>query len=297
MSFTQQPNDLDHQSIVPDIVAVEATKPLTDDEEKELLRLERKVERSFVEAGLALAEIRDKKLWRGQHTSFASYCRARFCFTRDSADLKIVAALVYENIRVLAPTNGRCSDEVISLPLPTSERQLRPIAKAKLSPSEQIEAWKLAVQETDGKRPSGQVVKNVVDRIREKNPVSNPWHQGDVVRIIVKGNPDLKGRGGYWALVEEVHSFSVTVRMWDGVFPYPIRIEHLTEWILLPQERKLIKTICQRINQLDSTELEPSVTKFLSELGKLHQPRLTELEEKLLKTIEENVLTCLQSQK
>jgi hypothetical protein len=44
---------------------------LTFEEENELLRLEKRVERGFYIAGKALQEIRDKKLYRQQYKTFS----------------------------------------------------------------------------------------------------------------------------------------------------------------------------------------------------------------------------------
>lgn len=54
---------------------------LSEDEEKERHRLESKVERAFYEAGTALRELRDKRLYRSTHKTFEDYCRERFAFT------------------------------------------------------------------------------------------------------------------------------------------------------------------------------------------------------------------------
>lgn len=56
--------------------------PLTTKEEGEPLHLERKVERTFYEAGMALMQLRDRRLYRTTHNSFEEYCRDRFNYTR-----------------------------------------------------------------------------------------------------------------------------------------------------------------------------------------------------------------------
>ncbi len=63
---------------------------LSTDEERERLHLERKVERAFYEAGMALKELRDRRLYRSTHKTFEEYCRERFGYGRDAAYLKIV---------------------------------------------------------------------------------------------------------------------------------------------------------------------------------------------------------------
>jgi len=65
-------------------VAVEVMdfEELSPDEESERLRLERKVERAFYEAGLALRELRERRLYRSTHQNFESYVQDRFGFKR-----------------------------------------------------------------------------------------------------------------------------------------------------------------------------------------------------------------------
>ena len=92
---------------------------LSVEEEGDRLQLERRVERAFYEAGIALKELRDRRLYRSTHKTFEEYCRARFGYGRDAAYLKIGAAEVYENLDQIMPTNCR------QIPLPTNEYQLR----------------------------------------------------------------------------------------------------------------------------------------------------------------------------
>lgn len=72
----------------PESTAVVDAEELTPDEERdsEALppegadrnHLERKVERAFYEAGKALQQLRDRKLYRSTHRTFEDYCRDRF---------------------------------------------------------------------------------------------------------------------------------------------------------------------------------------------------------------------------
>ena len=83
-------------------------------------------------------------------------------YSRDAAYLKISATVVYENLQKFLPTIGR------QIPMPTNERQLRFLAKAELEPSVQADVWQQAVEQAGNKIPSGRIVKDVVDRIRER---------------------------------------------------------------------------------------------------------------------------------
>ncbi len=57
-------------TVVPEVV-----EELTEGELEDKHRLELKVERAFVEAGKALRELRDRRLYRNTHKTFEEYCR------------------------------------------------------------------------------------------------------------------------------------------------------------------------------------------------------------------------------
>jgi hypothetical protein len=76
--------------------------------------------------------------------------------------------------------------------LPTNERQVRPLVP--LIAEEQFNCWQEAVDIAGGKAPSGRIVKDIVERIRERNPVPIPYIVGEVCIIIVKDNPELRGK-------------------------------------------------------------------------------------------------------
>lgn len=77
---------------------IEVLEELTPDEERERHRLEWKVERAFYEAGAALRELRDKRLYRSTHRTFEEYCYERFGYTRRRPYQLIEAAIVFENL-------------------------------------------------------------------------------------------------------------------------------------------------------------------------------------------------------
>lgn len=81
---------------------VERIDELSYEEERDRLHLERKVERAFYEAGRALRELRDRRLYRSTHKTFEAYCQERFGFSRIAAHYKIAAIEVVENLL----TNG-----------------------------------------------------------------------------------------------------------------------------------------------------------------------------------------------
>ncbi len=142
---------------------------LSPEEEKERLFLERKVERAFYEAGRALKELRDKRLYRNTHNTFEEDCRSRFDYSRRKMDYLIAGSQVFDNLEMR--TNGSQNWELEtrtngSQILPTTERQVRPLTS--LEPEQQREAWNEAITEAGGKLPSGRIVKDIVQRIKER---------------------------------------------------------------------------------------------------------------------------------
>ncbi|BBD63083.1 hypothetical protein NIES2109_59330 (plasmid) [Nostoc sp. HK-01] len=267
-----------------DVPAVEVPE-LTEDEQRDRLHLERKVERAFFEAGKALAELRDRRLYRSTHRTFEEYCRDRFGHSRQQSNYLIAAAGVYENLT----TNGcqNVADENLTTNgcqiLPTSERQVRPLVP--LTVEEQLTCWQSAVKEAGGKVPTGRIVKYVVQKIMERTKLPNSYQIGEVCQILAKDNPELRGKGGCWCIVVAVHEFSCTVKLWDGELV--VGVQHLKSYDYLPDECQQMQQMSDRISRVYSTELEETVKNLLQSLGKVNRPYLTAVEEKLLSVIEQ----------
>ncbi|WP_392476512.1 hypothetical protein [Nostoc sp. C110] len=279
------PNDHDLEDISQEenpatatitVSAVEVTE-LTQEEQSDRLHLERKVERAFFEAGKALMELRDRKLYRSTHKTFEEYCRDRFGHNRRQSYLLMDAAVIFDNLE------QKCdrSDHI----LPTNEWQIRPLSK--LDPDIQPEAWEQAVESAKGKVPSHRIVKDAVQRIMERTKVPNTYQIGEVCQILVKDNPELRGKGGCWGIVSQANEFSCTVRMWDG--EYAIGLQHLKSYNYLPAECEQMRVICDRISRVYSSGLEESVQRFLESLGKVNRSYLTALEEKVLSLLEAEI--------
>lgn len=220
-------------------------------------------------------ELRDRRLYRSTHKTFEEYCKDRFGYSRRQPYLLMDAAVVFDNLL------EKCDplDQV----LPTNERQVRPMTK--LEPQEQQEVWLRAVELAGGKVPTGRIVKDVVQRIMERTKVPNPYRVGEVCQIIAKDNPELRGKGGCWCIVNHVGEFSCIVTMWDG--EYTVRIDHLKPLNYLESECQQMQVICDRIHRLrDSGKLEAPAEAVLKCLGEVKRPYLTEFEEKLLTFVE-----------
>lgn len=128
---------------------------LAPHESGDLARLESVVSeglRTFVEVGAALAEIRDRRLYRAEYVTFEDYCQERWGMSRAHAYRTIAAS---EVVGVLSPRGDK----------PTSEKQVRPLTK--LPPEDQPKAWEKAVEQANGKPTAAQVRAAVIEVERE----------------------------------------------------------------------------------------------------------------------------------
>jgi hypothetical protein len=267
------------------VTAVEVPE-LTEQEISDRLHLERKVERAFFEAGKALMELRDRRLYRSTHKTFEEYCRDRFSYTHRHVNYLIAGCLIVDNIKMGTNSSQNESQDEMgtnsSQILPTSEVQVRPLAK--LEPQQQPEAWQQAVEKAEGKVPSGRIVKDVVQQIMERTKVPNTYQIGEVCQILAKDNPELRGKGGCWGIVNHVGEFSCTVKTWNG--EYTVGLQHLKSYNYLPAECEQMRVICDRLYRIYSDSLEETVKNLLQSLGRLNRPYLTTVEKKLLRVLE-----------
>jgi hypothetical protein len=125
---------------------------ITLDESRDLVRLEKVIEgglQTFLEVGAALAEIRDRRLYRIEHKTFEAYCRDKWNIGRTYAHRLMASA-----------------DTVEMLPMgnkPTSERQVRPLTK--LPKEKRAEAWQRAVEASPSGQPTTADVEAAVDEV------------------------------------------------------------------------------------------------------------------------------------
>lgn len=246
-------------------------KPLTESEEKERKRLERKVERAFYEAGSALRELRDQRLYRNTHQTFEEYCRDRFGHSRQKSYYLIAGAEIYHTL-----STNRCQI------LPTTEYQVRPLAP--LEPPQQPIAWNEAVTEAEGKVPPARLVREAVQQLKDKP--QNIYEVGEVVGVMAKDHPQLRRKNGCWAIVTAVYEFSCDLQFWNGVAEL-VRIEYIKELGYTEEDCQSVRELCNRIKRLrERDDLEETAYAFLGLLGKLKRAYLTELEEEMLSVLE-----------
>jgi hypothetical protein len=129
---------------------------------------------TFVEVGIALAEIRDKRLYRGTHDTWEAYCLATWGFTARFATYKIEAAAVVKQLQageVLIPE--RPGGPKPKPPLPDRESVARPLTR--LPAADQAPAWREAVASAPNGQPTARHVEAAV-RTRE---IPLPSRAGD----------------------------------------------------------------------------------------------------------------------
>ena len=136
-----------------------ALEPISLPEPRDLIALESVIERgleTFVEVGAALATIRDRRLYRTAHTTFADYCVVKWKMSDRRARQLMDAAEVTSTIAKSGTT------------VPKSERQARPLAA--LPPAQQAEAWEKAVAASPDGQPTAKDVQGVVETMNAKPP-------------------------------------------------------------------------------------------------------------------------------
>jgi hypothetical protein len=254
--------------------------PLNASEQELRNSLEIQVKTAFYTAGSALTGLQQLRLYRSTHTSFEEFCLDVFSFSRDYAYLMMAAAKIYQNLADNLPTSGR------QLPLPTKQRQLRPIIKARLDDAAQIEVWQMAIADSDGKVPSSSIVREAVNSYLAKNNTRpNPFQQGEVCRIVVGDNSKLKGLGGSWCIVESVGDCYCLVNTWNNQLSVPV--DNLEGTDFNQEEYQALENVGVRMTNLHQTgKLDKAAMWVLNGLAKLERPYLTALEEKLLALLE-----------
>lgn len=140
-----------------------ATAALTPVEQNRLAHEEAVIERgldTFVAVGKALLAIRDQRLYRQSHSSFAAYVTERWGMTDGRAAQMIVAAEVAEAL----PAG---EDEALTgVSGPANEAQARELAPLRDDPEKMRDVWQRANEATGGK-PTAKA-------IREARGVTTP---------------------------------------------------------------------------------------------------------------------------
>ncbi len=104
----------------------------------------------FVNVGLALGEIRDRRLYRKTHTTWEDYCRERWHVTDRRVRQLMAAATVTKEIGESGTTGSA----------PTTERQARELVP--LTPEQRQEVWTEAT--ADGAQPTAARLHELANR-------------------------------------------------------------------------------------------------------------------------------------
>lgn len=110
--------------------------------------------KSFIEVGRALMEIRDGRLYRDSHMTFAEYCQERWGMSENYAFKHMAAA---ETVNVIEQDKA-CTN--CTTPLPAHESQARPLSKLPIE--ERASAWREAVESAPNGKPTAAIVEEVV---------------------------------------------------------------------------------------------------------------------------------------
>lgn len=126
-----------------------ACQVLTPGESSELSSCEEIIEtglKTFIEVGVALTTVRDKRLYRAQYGTFAQYVETRWGMKARQAQRLMVGAEIALNL-VMADSNAALGPQLL---MPAGERLVRPLAA--LPAKQQRSAWAVAIETApDGK--------------------------------------------------------------------------------------------------------------------------------------------------
>jgi hypothetical protein len=152
--------------IIPAHVISEDQGSLTSAEEKrkkELVKVVKDGLNKFIEVGMALVELRDKKLYRNTHETFERFVNDSFSIGIRYAQMLMKGTKTVENLKTRTQVR-----------LPESERQVRPLSEFDNDPDTQAKLWKRAVQKADGGSPSPALVRDTVEDYFVEEHISLP---------------------------------------------------------------------------------------------------------------------------
>jgi hypothetical protein len=139
--------------------------PLSQQERIRLSQLERQVETNltgFLKCGIALKEIHESRLWRGQYSSFAEYSKLRFGLCHSTANQLVRSTTVYQT---LVQSSG-APDSDTPIPETVPEIVLRPLSTLP-SPDLQGQAWRLCASVSPDKKPTRTIAARVTRMVKE----------------------------------------------------------------------------------------------------------------------------------
>lgn len=128
----------------------ELKKPLSEEELKDRARLIEVARKGLDTARLgdvALREIRDRKLWRGTHKTFAAFCQEEF----DLSEQRVSQLLSFAE-EVAQLQERQVKEDLI----PNTERAIRALRRVKWE--HKLKVLQMASESSNGKRPNSQSI-------------------------------------------------------------------------------------------------------------------------------------------
>lgn len=202
---------------------------------------------TFIRVGLALREIRDRRLYRDTHSTFEGYCQEKWGIGRHYAYRQINAASVVE----LLQDGDNCHH---SCRVPANEAQARPLTSH--DPEVVRRAWALAVELSDSGQPTSREVEEAVGLVTgEEADEASMSSEGSVhfssgteqwltpptilkrvVQVLGEIDLDPCSDGGSSPNVPARHHFTEAedglARKWFGrVFMNPPYGHEISEWV------------------------------------------------------------------
>jgi hypothetical protein len=227
-------------------------EPLSLEEESERLSLEKKVERAFYEAGLALQSLRDRRLWRSTHYSFKEYCHDRFGFSKSQSYRLIDAIEIGKNLYGEVPNWGLNKTIVLA----TAESQLRPLKRLK-EPELQRSAWQKAVEKAGQKVPTAALVKEIVNQIQ-------PQKVRQVSPQLAHQSTDSQAE--YLPLTKASIGQKIRIKAYHALFSLQLGVI-----VQIPNNRSVIVELENRARELiDLKDLE--IQRIVSSNGQITTP-------------------------
>jgi hypothetical protein len=144
----------------------------------------------FFKVGMALARIRDSRLYRQTHATFQEYCRDRF---------DLAARTAYQYITA-SDTMNRIKECAQIAHIPANESQVRPLTR--LEPDTQVQAWLTVVETAPEGRITARHVKGVVSHLLGEQIRSKANQQQQAARSSAVLPEEIKE--AVWLLIEQV---------------------------------------------------------------------------------------------
>jgi len=158
---------------------------ITLDERSRLYQLEETIKQglnTFVDVGNALLEIRDKRLYRQEYSTFEEYFQTVWGMSKMHAYRLMDSAGVIDNLK---------SNQLVTFP--TNESQARPLAT--LEPDEQIEAWKRVITSTPEGKVTAAIVLKAVKEVEQERREERRQERIENIAEMVSNNKPLDGIG------------------------------------------------------------------------------------------------------